>query len=317
MADPPAAGTSIPRMELHQVRHFLAVVDEGGFTAAARKLYIAQPSLSQSVRRLEADLGVRLFERAGRGSRLTPAGERFLPAARMLLAGADGVLALAGEVRAVRAGRLRVAALGTLATDPLAGLLRNLNERHPGVQLRVVSPEGPEALVRAVRQGRVDLGLTDLSTVPSGLVSRPVGEQEVVLALPADRAAAVDDPVPLDLIGGLEFVSVSTGAGDSLVHGHSIRGRRMHVVVETATWAGVIALVRAGVGATFISRPMAERFFPSSQLRSVTPRIVREIGFVHRDAGLSTAASVLLGLVPGRAGEVGDAREAQQNARQR
>lgn len=303
-------------MDLYQVRHFLAVVDHGGFTAAARKLYLAQPSLSQSVRRLEADLGVRLFERAGRGSRLTPAGERFLPAARALLAGADGVRAMAGEVRGLRAGRLRVSALGTLAAEPLPGLLRKFNERHPGVQLRIVRPEGPEALARAVLEGRVDLGLTDLSTVPTGLVSEPVGEQEVVLALPADRAVGVDDPVPIDRIEEFEFVSVSTGTGDSLVHGHSIRGRRLHVVVETATWASVIALVRAGVGATFISRPMAERSFPASQLRSVSPRIVRQIGFVHRAAGLSAAATALLELLDGRVSGVGVTAEVQQEPRQ-
>src|SRR5262245_9761121 len=105
-------------MDLRQAGYVVGVVDHGTFTAAARALHVAQPSLSQGVARLEAELGVALFHRVGRGVRLSAAGEAFVPAARRMLRDA----ALAGEsVRSVvelASGSLDVVALRTLAADP-------------------------------------------------------------------------------------------------------------------------------------------------------------------------------------------------------
>src|ERR1700709_640112 len=80
-------------MELRHLRYFAAIAEEGSFTAAAERLWVAQPGLSTQIRRLETELGVRLFERHTRGVTLTPAGALFLERARVALAAADAAAA--------------------------------------------------------------------------------------------------------------------------------------------------------------------------------------------------------------------------------
>jgi DNA-binding transcriptional LysR family regulator len=94
-------------MELRQLAYFVAVAEERNFTRAAQRIPIAQPAISQQIRRLEAELGERLFLRDRRGTRLTPAGQALLPHARTALQAAQG-------------GRQAVAALGGLLTGHLA-----------------------------------------------------------------------------------------------------------------------------------------------------------------------------------------------------
>src|SRR5688500_1226945 len=109
-------------MEIRQLQHAVAVVDEGGLTAAADAVGITQPALSQSIATLERELGLQLFVR-GRQVVLTPAGEAFLGPARQVLRAAAAVRDAAAEMTELRAGRLDLVALPTLAVDPLTELL--------------------------------------------------------------------------------------------------------------------------------------------------------------------------------------------------
>src|SRR5271155_2400049 len=133
-------------MDERRLRYFLAVVDEGGVTRAARRLRVAQPSLSQSVRALESELGAELFHRVGRGLRLSPAGEALVgPARRVLRAIDDARDAITGVVE-LNAGRLELAALATLAVDPMADLIGGFRERYPGIEVRVHEPESADGV---------------------------------------------------------------------------------------------------------------------------------------------------------------------------
>src|SRR5512135_2285951 len=101
-------------MDLRQLRYAVAVVDHGGFTRAAEAMHVAQPSLSQSVRALEAELGTELFHRTPRSVVLTAAGEAFLGPARQALRDASNVQAAVAEVAGLQAGHLDVVCLPTL-----------------------------------------------------------------------------------------------------------------------------------------------------------------------------------------------------------
>src|SRR5258707_3949063 len=94
-------------VELRHLRYFAAIAEEGSFTAAAERLWVAQPGLSTQIRRLEAELGVRLFERHARGVTLTPAGTLFLERARVALAAADAAAATGLDLQAGAGGRAR------------------------------------------------------------------------------------------------------------------------------------------------------------------------------------------------------------------
>src|SRR4051812_8416999 len=167
-------------MELRQVEYVVAVVDHGGFTRAAAALHVSQPSLSSGVATLERELGVALFHRLGRRVVPTSAGEAFLLPARRLLREANAARAAVGEVAQLATGTLDVVALPTLATEPLAPLIGAFRSRYPGVLVRVAEPEDGRELLRMVRDGRAELGLTDLGAIGTDVVTHPLGRQELV-----------------------------------------------------------------------------------------------------------------------------------------
>ena len=119
-------------MDLRRLRLFLAVVDEGGFTRAAQAEFVSQPSVSQAIRELEAELGTPLFHRVGRGVTLTAAGEALVGPARQTLRDVETARAAVAAVGGLEAGRLDLCALPTLAVDPVAPLTGAFRTAHPG-----------------------------------------------------------------------------------------------------------------------------------------------------------------------------------------
>src|SRR6185312_15051513 len=110
-------------MDSSRLRHFVAVAEHGGFSAAAREVYVSQPALSFAVRELEAEVGVALFVRHGRRVRLTSAGEALLEPARQVLRDLATGQAAVEAVAGLEAGTLSLASLPTLAADPLAPMV--------------------------------------------------------------------------------------------------------------------------------------------------------------------------------------------------
>jgi DNA-binding transcriptional LysR family regulator len=171
-------------MDERRLRYFLAVVDDGGVTRAASRLRVAQPSLSQSLRALERELGAALFQRVGRGLRLTAAGEALVGPARHALRTMDAARAAVGEVSELAAGTLQIAALATLAVDPLSALIGRFRGEHPGVVIRVREPDSAAAVSTLVRAGECELGLAHLPLPHERLRTVALGEQELLFVLP-------------------------------------------------------------------------------------------------------------------------------------
>ena len=142
-------------MTLQQLTYFLATAEHGSFSRAARALYLAQPSLSEQVRSLEAELGVELFARVGRGVVLTEAGLAFRPEAERVLAALADAREAVTEVRELRGGTLSIGMFGTASGFLLARLVADFRSRHPGVRLRLVG-QNSSAVAEDVRRGRLE-----------------------------------------------------------------------------------------------------------------------------------------------------------------
>ncbi|MFF2144052.1 LysR substrate-binding domain-containing protein [Kitasatospora sp. NPDC058190] len=182
-------------MELRQLRCFVAVAEELHFGRAAEKLLLGQPAVSQQVRRLERELKVELFDRSPRYVRLTPAGERFLPAARDVLAAEDAARALAADLAAPAVLRLgTITGLG----ERLDLILDTYQRRAPGVRVELHSAPVRERLAR-LADGRLDAAFVRGAIPGSSADLRflPVWQDELVLALPARHALA--DQAEVDL----------------------------------------------------------------------------------------------------------------------
>src|ERR687894_2097058 len=164
-------------MTLQQLRYFLAAADKGSFSAAAESLLMAQPSLSDQIRRLEAELGVPLFTRAGRRLALTEAGRMLRPHAERTLAASEEAVESVKEVRTLTGGTASFGTFGSAHHYLLGGLVQDFRRRYPDVRVRVVGQNSAE-VADAVRDGVLEAGLVALPVDDGGLEVRPSISEE-------------------------------------------------------------------------------------------------------------------------------------------
>ncbi|WP_205696558.1 LysR family transcriptional regulator [Conexibacter sp. SYSU D00693] len=167
-------------MTLQQLEYFLQTLRSGSFTAAAETLLLAQPSLSEQVRRLEAELGVVLFQRVGRGIVPTDAARALEPHAESVLAGVEAAREAVVAQRELRGGHATFGVFGTSRLYPGTAVVTEFRRRHPRVKVRFVGRNSSE-VATAVRGGELEAGIVALPIDDDGLDVRPVMRDEVVL----------------------------------------------------------------------------------------------------------------------------------------
>lgn len=238
------------------MRYFVAVADETSFTRAAAGLHIAQQSLSQQITVLERILGAKLFDRDGRGARLTAAGEVFLPEARAVLDRADE--AVATLARAVRGeiGTLRLAFLASTANYLLPPVVRAARERLPGLTLSTAEVPIAE-LVDGLRAGRFDAAFTRPPLVED-LTGRTLITEQVCAVLPDGHPLADRAGLTLSDLAAEPWVLTPRASWEPWHRKYdadfAAAGFTPRVVQRTATVQGLLGLVAAGVGVTRLAR---------------------------------------------------------------
>ncbi|WP_433506356.1 LysR family transcriptional regulator [Pseudonocardia halophobica] len=273
-------------MEPRAAEYFLAVVEHGGVTRAAQALYLAQPSLSEAIRRLEEELGVVLFERSGRGLVPTPAGRALVEPARRIVADVERARRTVEEVVALRAGELVIAAVPALAVDPLPELAAALRRRLPGVRLVLLdgTAEGVETDLRA---GRCEVALTDGPPADRDPLCRhDAGGREIVLV--TTGAEELPEPLPRFHLAEVPLV---TELGDSWLRAELGEPR---TAVECAHRQALWELVAAGAGAALVSRAGAARELPGARTVGLDPPLHRPVVVAHRPGPLSPAVAAFL-----------------------
>lgn len=180
-------------VDLRLVRYFLVMAEELHFTAAARRLYVSQPALSNQIRRLEAQLGSQLFDRSPRGVTLTAAGDAFLPHARGALEAIRSGVADA-TAAAQRDQVLRIDVLQTNLATPRAVLAR-LRDRLPSFRLEITS-RGTHDQQQRLLAGELDLALCgSTARCPDGVMQRIIRREALGVALPASHPLASAEAV--------------------------------------------------------------------------------------------------------------------------
>jgi len=282
-------------MESQRLRHFIAVVDHGGFTAAAANVHVSQPALSMAVRDLEAELGTALFVRQGRLTQLTSAGEALLGPARQVIRDLETGRAAVEAVMGVESGTLTMACLPTLVADPVAPLVGAFRRLHPGVRIDLAAPEDTAELLALVMSGAAELGVTEAHDIPPALTAHPMGRQSLVLILPPGTDH--DDGAPLALadLAGTPFVVAPPGTSTFrlLQEGFASAGvgGAPTVAVVTAQRDAILPLVVAGAGAALVPPTLALAAVAQGAVTArPVPEIAREIALVHRAGEVSPAA---------------------------
>jgi len=227
------------------LRTFTAIVDTGGFTAAGEAIHKTQSAVSLQMRKLEDAVGRPLFEKSGRGVRLTADGERLLPHARRILTAEREALAAFAEPDAE--GRVAIGAPDDYATHVMPRLLPRFRQAYPKIQVELVAGASEE-LVR-----RVEAGELDLAIVTESADRRPRGGSVLLLRDPAVWITSArhqtheDDPLPLALYA--EPCPHRRAALEAL----DGSGRRHWVAYSSVSSAGISAAAREGMAVGVIS----------------------------------------------------------------
>lgn len=284
-------------MELQQLRYFVAVADTGKFTAAARDLHVAQPSVSKQVRKLEDELGAALLERRRTGVALTDAGAILLPWAKRMLADLDGARSEVAGLATLERGRLSVGATPSLSTVLLPRVLAAFHAEHPGITLSVVEA-GSRDLVDRLAAGELDLALVILPVRREELFeTTPLIREELVLAVAKSHPLARRKTVRVGDLRGVPLVMFRDGYDlrSATITACERAGFHPTFAVEGAEMDGVLRMAAAGVGVAVVPRMVVERGGPLVGVRLVQPTLSRSVGVAfRRDRHHSRAADAFV-----------------------
>jgi LysR family hydrogen peroxide-inducible transcriptional activator len=245
-------------MEIHQLRYFAAVADEGHFSRAAQKVRVAQPSLSQQIQKLEAEVGQPLFDRLPRAVVLTEAGKRFRGFAQRILANLADAQRCIDEYKGQAVGKLVIGAIPTIAPYLLPRLLPRFQQKHPKVAVEVVE-DVTENLARSLEDGEVDLGL--LSTCESQeFVKQPLGEEALLVAVPIGHRLAKKERVTWrdlkqERFLGLHRAHCLSRQVEEFCLAH---GLHPELAVRAAQLTTLVGMVGAGLGLSLVPQMMVD-----------------------------------------------------------
>jgi DNA-binding transcriptional LysR family regulator len=299
-------------MNLQQLRYFLAAAEHGSFTAAARSLYIAQPSLSEQVRQLEAELGVDLFARVGRGIVLTEAGRAFRPEAERVLAGVEEARDAVRDVRELRGGTLSFGMYGTASGFLIADLVGDFRKRYPDVRLRLVG-QNSSRVADAVRAGTLEAALVVLPVDDEGLELRPVHREELVVV--SRDAERVSGPMTIERLAELPLVLYDAEYGSNdptrrqLAERSQLAGVTLHPVIEVEDMEAAVQVVARGLGDTVLARAVLGRMrgTRSLQVAPFADPLWETFALIaRRDAPVSPATRAFVELVQRRLERLGE-----------
>ncbi|MEU7582991.1 LysR family transcriptional regulator [Streptomyces sp. NPDC041068] len=259
-------------VNLPQLRAFLAVVDAGGFSAAAAELGLSQSAVSHAVASLERELAAPLLVRSG-PVRTTALGERVLPYARGALAAVRSVEELAADAERTMSGTVRLASTPTVCQGLVPGLLRHWREDQPRITVRVFEGDSAE-VADWLENGTADAAV--LIDPPPG-PGIQLAEDGYRALLPRDHPLAGEETVDIRDLEDDEFLISPNGCEDRVRAIHGLAGLRFTPAHRVRDLATLISMVQAGLGVTVLSEVSRSLIPPDLVLLPVAPRTSRRL----------------------------------------
>jgi LysR family transcriptional regulator, transcription activator of glutamate synthase operon len=273
-------------MELRQLRYLVALADERHFTRAAARLHIAQPALSQQVKRLENEVGVALVDRTTRHVALTPAGELLVAGARRALAELDAATDELSDLAGLRTGRVVIGAMRSTGRFDLSGLLAAFHARHPGIEL-VVREEPSEVMLQRLHGDALDVAFLSVNRLDTGPDIRlhPLLDEPLVALLAPDHPLAGRRRIDMAELRDERFVVF--GEGGSLrrivVQGAREAGFEPTLAFESTESARIRAMASRGLGVALAPESEAEHEgLPVAIVPVRRPRLTRDVTLAWR-----------------------------------
>ncbi|MBE2317320.1 LysR family transcriptional regulator [Solirubrobacter sp. CPCC 204708] len=285
-------------MRLEQLEYFLAAAEHKSFSAAAHALTMAQPSMSEQIRRLEAELGVPLFMRAGRGVELTDAGRLFVPHAERVLAEAQEAVESVREVRTLVSGTVAFGFFGGAHHSVLVGLIARFRAKYPDVRVRAIGQNSAE-VADAVRDGHLEAGLVILPIEDRGLEVRPARSEELFyMSADPERTR---EPITIERLADAPLILYDArwAAQDptrvQLRERAQVAGVRVEPVIEVEYMTAAFDLAARGLGDT-VGLPSMLRARKLHQVAFDPPLFETYAFITRRNARLSPSTRAFMEL---------------------
>lgn len=274
-------------MDLRQLRYLVALADERHFTRAAAREHIAQPALSQQIRRLEEELGITLVERTTRQVTITDAGEVLVARGRRILAELDAANAELLAIKGMESGHVRVGTMHTMGPVDVSLVLAIFHERHRGIEL-TVREESSEELAAMVRDDELDLAFLSVTerVESHGLGLHQLVLEELVVLLKPDHPLARRRRLAIADLKDEEFISFREGARlrELLLAAAGEAGFQPNVKLESNESQRIRRLVSRGMGVAIL--PRSDAIAPGAEVAVVDltdPPLARDITLAWRE----------------------------------
>jgi DNA-binding transcriptional LysR family regulator len=244
-------------MELHQLRYFVAVADEGNFSRAAAKVRVAQPSLSQQIRKLEAEIGQPLFDRLPRSVVITEAGRCLLEYARQILASIGEARRCVDELKGKIAGDVAVGAIPTIAPYVLPELVVTFQKHYPDVTLHIVE-DVTAGITRRIEAGELDVALASTCQQSPALRVELLGKEPLLALVPEGHPLAKQTVITFDDLKSQRFLLLHEMHCLSQQVHHLLESRRLHpeVALAGSQLSTIANMVAAEIGVSIVPQMM-------------------------------------------------------------
>lgn len=278
-------------MDLRQLRYFIAVAKTQHMTRAAEQLHVTQSTLSHQIRQMEEALGTSLFDRIGRGIRLTEAGEMFREfAQRALMELESGVNALA-ELEHVLRGQLRVGVIHTINSSLVPPVISRFVAEHAGVMVTVDEMSGIE-IEEGIVRGRLDLGIGFAPATSEDVLAEPLFDEKIVLIVPKGAASAGRRTMHASELSRFKLALMSprfmTRRLIDAAYGQYITG---NITLEMNSIEALLATVRCGGVSTILNERALLREGDLVKIAITHPGTVRTAALLwHRERYRGAAA---------------------------
>ena len=242
-------------MELRHLHYFIAVAEELHFSRAAERLRISQPPLSQQIRNLEDELGIKLFERTKRQVHLTEAGKVFLERSYLVLAQLEQTIDVTQRIGRGEIGRLEVGFVGSATYTVLPDILIVFREQFPAVELRLHELTTAQQ-IRALHHKQIDIGIVRSAIIEPGLSVECILQESLILALPETHRLSAQARVSLYTLKDELFILFPAKMGpvfyEQIINICQQAGFHPKVAQEAVQMQTIISLVAAGLGIAFV-----------------------------------------------------------------
>jgi DNA-binding transcriptional LysR family regulator len=251
----------ILEVEIRHLRYFIAVAEELHFGRAAQRLGMAQPPLSQQIRRLEEELGVQLLQRTKRRVQLTGPGRAFLEEARKTVAQMSRAAEVAQRASRGEVGRLAIGFLGAATYSLLPAILKVFRSRFPGVEIELNELKSSE-LIQSLHQGRIHVGLVRMPVNDEVLAVEPILQERLVVALPEQHPLARKPRIAFAELADEAFLApprqLATSFHDQLTELARQAGFNLRLGAEASQLQTILSLVAAGMGVTLVPESVTQ-----------------------------------------------------------